>query len=236
MAVTEPNIYLEKVRLKRKKNQERIEALGLANISRRQQRSHSIRTPVQKKRAISPSRSTPPRRSARVSKDPVKFEALDARSDYDKLLLQKRIEIRSKEGNKSRRSSLKKRKFDLGKQISASQRKLLKSLPMEDWVEDMEHYFLVEEGNSKSNVQRVISVVRKLVEGDGVRHPQTQEFFLRNSTIHLGMDFRKMLDDASEWVYSNGGDRGHGWMIEHPVKKIWVYQQARSQRGSPFSA
>jgi hypothetical protein len=228
MTVAEPNPYLEKVRLKRKKNQEKIDALGIADMTEKKPRTTRPLTKIPQHAT-----GTPPRRSARVSKEPVKFKALDASADSDDRLLQKRLQNRVK--NSKNRGSLKKRKFDLGQQISPSKRALFEPISTADWVADMKYYFSVEEGNSASNVQRVMTVVNKLVVGKGVRHPQTQEYFLNKTNVHLGMDFRKLLDEASEWVYNSGGDRGNGWLIEHPVKKLWVYQQARFQRGKPFS-
>ena len=70
--------------------------------------------------------------------------------------------------------------------------------------------------------------------GEGVRHPQTGAFFKRNVPIALSDDFRAMHDEASEWVEENGGDKGHGWMIQHPVSKCFLYQRARAENAVPF--
>jgi len=149
--------------------------------------------------------------------------------DDEGTVMKKRIERR-----KTQKTN-KKRKFDLGQQISPKKRAVFEAISGEEWLEDMKHYFSVIEDNSKSNVQRVMYTTRKLSSGHGVTHPQTHDMFWKNKKVHLGLDFRQMLDDASEWVYNNGGDRGNGWLVEHPIKKLWVYQQARAQnKNEPF--
>lgn len=121
----------------------------------------------------------------------------------------------------------------LGVQIPSKMRELLSK--EKDWMKDMEYYFSTIEGNSESNVYRVMSTVKKLVAGHGVIHPQTGASFMKNKPIHLGMDFEQILNEASAYVDTNGGDRGHGWLIEHPLRKLLVYQHTRVENGNkPF--
>jgi len=233
----QPNAYLEKVRLKRKKNQDKMNELGLDKFTPQKQQ-----TPVVRKnklpRVITPLKGDGHghgeevrRRSSRVSKKPVEFVSLVYDEQYEKQLLQNKINRRAADAA-SQGPLPKKRKYDLGDQITPSQREQYTTIPPEQWVPDLQYYFSHVEGNSASNVQRVMVVVRKLVAGTGVRHPQTQAFFLEGVKGHLGMDFRALLDEASGWVYENGGDRGNGWLIEHGLKKLWVYQQARASNGN----
>jgi len=221
MPTEEPNAYLEKVREKRKRNQEKIEKLGLTDFSPKPK-------PKKQRTAVTPpkSASDPRRRSSRVSKKPIEFVALD----YEAVVLEKRIERRKNT------KTVKKQTFDLGQQITPEERAIFEPISSEEWLGDMKHYFSVIVGNSASNVQRVMCATRKLASGQGVQHPNTQKWFGKKRKVNLGMDFREILDEASEWVYDNGGDRGNGWLIEHPVKKIWVYQQARAKnKNKPFS-
>lgn len=227
MTQAEPNDYLEKVRLKRQRNEEKISQLGLSRFV-------TPDKPLAKKKHRGVPRSSDeknsavqnPRRSSRVSNKAVDFMILDydmKASKYDDTF----VEV--KEPKVSRKKSPPKRKFDLGQQISPRERSAFDELSSDEWVTDMQYYFSRVQGNSDSNVQRVMCTVRKLVSGEGIRHPQTQNYFRRNKKIHLGLDFRQMLDEATEWVHENGGDRGNGWLIEHPVKKLWLYQQARAE-------
>ena len=40
--------------------------------------------------------------------------------------------------------------------------------------------------------------------------------------------------EANDWVHAHGGDVSHGWLIKLPLRKMWVYQVARFERGTPF--
>jgi hypothetical protein len=222
MTIEETNDYLEKVRQKRQRNEEKINQLGLTRFVTPE------KTRFKKKQRVSSSNGITtvqePRRSPRVSNKPVDHMMLD----YDSIATSKTEVMDVKPPTKAKEKIPSRRKFDLGEQISPGERSVFDNIDCNEWVKDMEYYFSKLEGNSASNVQRVMCTVQKLVSGDGVRHPQTKAYFLRNKAIHLGLDFRQMLDEATEWVYENGGDRGNGWLIEHPVKKLWLYQQARA--------
>jgi hypothetical protein len=250
MPTEEPNAYLEKVREKRKRNQDKIEKLGLTDFSPKP------KPKKQRAAAVTPPRSAsdPRRRSSRVSKKPIEFVALD----YEAVGFERRIK-RRKHTKTAKKQTFdlgqqttpeeraifeprkptkkgKKQKFDMGQQITPKERAIFEPISSEEWLEDMEHYYSVIVGNSASNVQRVMCTTRKLASGQGVQHPSTQKCFMRKRKVNLGMDLREILDEASEWVYDNGGDRGNGWLIEHPVKKIWIYQQSRAQnKNKPFS-
>ena len=166
------------------------------------------------------------RRSARKANKP----ALYTGQELDRL----HVTENGGQNSSSLRRKIKQRKFDLGQQISKDKRMLFSNEPVEEWIEDMKYYFMEYQGNSERNVTRTASVVIKLVSGMGVRHPQTGKYFKKNVKIQLSDDFSAMLNEASEWVHNNGGDRGHGWMIEHPVKKCFIYQHARAKNGGTF--
>lgn len=223
MSTTPINPYLEQVKLKRQRNEQKIKELGLLELNK-----ELVRPKKKPKRKASPTSVVqfhePTRRSNRVSKKPVEFLSLD----YEEEALKRTLASRKK------RTAIKKKAMDLT-DINVSQESREALAKEQHWLEDMEFYFSTLQGNSESNVNRVMGTTKKLVAGIGVTHPQTGERFLKNVKIHLGMDFEKMLDDASTFVYNNGGDRGHGWLIEHPVKKLLLYQHARAENGHmPF--
>lgn len=254
----EENPYMEKVRLKRAKNSQRLNDLGIGGkftpAERRRRLSGKKRLDRQAQEDGSPTTSsssspnktplvskvatvTPPRRSARQMRKPVQYTAIDAVEDAERRLARKiaerkRGQVVWPEGAVVKRQRTV--KLAAIPSVGRATIEKLTSVPSDDWVEDMQRYFAEHEGNSVNNVQRVMMVVRKLAAGTGVQHPATRERFKKNERIHLGCNFRAMLDDASEWVYSNGGDRGNGWLIEHPVKKCLIYQMARVERGAAF--
>jgi len=54
--------------------------------------------------------------------------------------------------------------------------------------------------------------------------------------ISLSEDFDQLHKEATAWVEENGGDKGHGWLIQSPLKKIKRYQLARIDNGGPLSS
>lgn len=255
---------MEKVRLKREKNKQRLNELGIggkfAVVERRRRLPGKRRLIRQTERdgsptsvvatpGLSPPDSTTPsatktanvvtpvRRSARQMRKPVQYTAIDAIEDADRRL-ERKIAERKRGRTAGPEAAIVKRMRVKGiaavTPIGRATIEKLTSVPSDDWVEDMQRYYAEHVGNSVNNVQRVMVVVRKLAGGIGVQHPATRESFKNNEKIHIGCNFRAMLDDASEWVYSNGGDRGNGWLIEHPVKKCLIYQIARVERGTAF--
>ncbi len=234
----ETNEYLRKVMAKRKLNEQRMHDLGLVDFG--QQRKKRKRQQWKKRQVVPPvsnihTRSThsnaQQRRSARKANKP----ALYSGEEIDSI----RQALPSKHGGTTRsttRSTTKKsHKIDITNKITPTQRHTFKNTHHNKWLQDMEQYFLKEVGNSSTNVQRVIGTVKKLVNGEGIQHPTTRAYFKRNVHVQLHDDFYALLDEASEWVCQNGGDRGHGWLVEHPVKKCLIYQHARFHHGKSLN-
>ena len=40
-----------------------------------------------------------------------------------------------------------------------------------------------------------------------------------------------MRVEANEWVEEQGGDRGNGWLLNHPLMKCFRYQTERANNG-----
>mmetsp|Transcript_20482 Transcript_20482/g.24408 ORF Transcript_20482/g.24408 Transcript_20482/m.24408 type:complete len:266 (-) Transcript_20482:3-800(-) len=238
------NPYMEQVRLKREKNKQRLKDLGLISLTERRRQLRNKRRAQQQEDGFAtpstPASSTPTpptRKSARQMRKPVQYTAIDAIEDADRLLaltIARRKRISTSMTDKKAVKRRKVLEFDSCPPIGDAMMQQLTRISSDEWVEDMQRYFAEHQGNSVNNVQRVMLVVRRLAAGVGVQHPATREGFKKNEKIHLGCNFRAMLDDASEWVYSNGGDRGNGWLIEHPVKKCLIYQMARVEHGTAF--
>ncbi len=231
IADPDTNPYLERIRQKREQNSQRLKELGLLEINENMKNTHrnnALTTPSRRPKKIN---IEPSRRSSRKANKPALYSGEEI--DFTK--------ARVRLGEESVMASLgpvrkkqKRKPLDLGGQISNEKRISYKNIPNQEWVEDMK-YFL-ERDHSVVNVERTMRVVRKLSTGEGVRHPQTGAFFKRNVPIALSDDFRAMHDEASEWVEENGGDKGHGWMIQHPVSKCFLYQRARAENAGPFCA
>jgi len=235
--LTTTNAYMEKVRLKRKKNNRRLEDLGIGEkfelVRRQKLRNNKKRI---KKKDCTPPNLTPARRSARQKHKPVQYTAIDAIEDAGRLRTLTIAERKRTHSTSSSKTIKRKKLRELINVAELSTAALgeLRNINAEDWLYDMRRYLAEDQGGSVNNVTRVMLVVRKLVEGVGVQHPFTKKIFMKNEKIHLGCNFQAMRNDASEWVDSNGGDRGNGWLIEHPMKKLVIYQMARVEHGRAF--
>lgn len=106
--------------------------------------------------------------------------------------------------------------------------------PEDDWLEDMAYFMRHKLLNSADNIRQTMDKVRRLANGQGVQHRQSRKLgyvFQKGVATNLGDDLQELLFDAKDWVDEHGGDPGRGWLIVHPVKKLWTYQVARFENG-----
>lgn len=105
------------------------------------------------------------------------------------------------------------------------------------WIEDMEHYMTHTLRNSETNVRMTMRQVRRMVAGDGVRHQSSRRpgnVFRPRTKISITDDLASLHVEAASWVDDHGGDVSHGWLVQHPIRKMMFYQAARFERGKPF--
>jgi hypothetical protein len=93
-------------------------------------------------------------------------------------------------------------------------------------VEDVEEYLINEEGMSQANVRSVIRQVRKLQSGEGVTYTPwgSDVVFCPRPLKDLGEDFRYLREEAKAFESEHGEDKGHGWLLKHPLQKLENYQ------------
>jgi hypothetical protein len=109
-----------------------------------------------------------------------------------------------------------------------------------EWLEDME-YFLehIPQGPrlktcSAQNVKSVIRQVRKLTSGEGVTYTNWAEgvAFLANQHVSLEeTDFDALLNLAKKFEKQHGKDKGNGWLLQHPIKKMLMFKEYRDNAG-----
>ena len=78
---------------------------------------------------------------------------------------------------------------------------------------------------SASNSSRVMARVQALVSGEGIRHPVTGAVFARGRKVSLGDDLEELFLQACAFEDTHGEDKGNGWLLRHPIKKIISVQQ-----------
>jgi hypothetical protein len=244
------NQYLQKCTQKQERNRIYLKELGLTTIKEKTKRKRQNVNDESKKRKQNDTPITPTRRSPRKANKPalydgseldqasMKIDSVRVQSDDNGEEENDLIQEESRKAHvaKMMKRRIKRRQMDIMKNNTLpDQRKLLENLPDEEWTEDMQRYFREIVNNSDTNVERVMRIVNKLVAGNGVNHAENRKaWFRKNVKIRLSDNFQAMYNEASEWVEENGGDRGHGWLIEHPIKKLWVYQCARVENTGAF--
>jgi hypothetical protein len=69
--------------------------------------------------------------------------------------------------------------------------------------------------------------VRKLASGAGIGYKQWPEhtIFYKNVEVNLDNDFYEMYQEALDWEERHGKDKGHGWLLLHPIKKLQLYKE-----------
>ena len=79
---------------------------------------------------------------------------------------------------------------------------------------------------SEQNRRSVIKQVRKLVSGEGVTYGYWPDnvIFRKDEPVTMQSDISKIIDDARDYEDQYGEDRGHGWLLNHPLRKLLFYQ------------
>ena len=72
----------------------------------------------------------------------------------------------------------------------------------------------------------VMSQVRKLVAGQGITYVQWPDHvvFCPNRKVTLEDDFEALLEAGQKYTKKYGEDKGHGWLLRHPLNKLRQYQ------------
>ena len=133
------------------------------------------------------------------------------------------IQIRDKNGNKVSVRKIKKKAVSKKMLTPMTQEEKEKLESMKGTIDKFES-FLIGLGDSEQNRRQVLRQARKLLSGQGVEHPRNDAFFRRNDPVHLGCNFRDLISDAWDFENTYGEDYGHGWLLRHPLKKLWLFQ------------
>ena len=79
---------------------------------------------------------------------------------------------------------------------------------------------------SESNERRVMPQVRKLLRGEGIGYIHWKgKMFHKGEKITLMHDIVELMEEANECERNWGKDLGNGWLLNHPLKKLLIFQQ-----------
>ena len=73
--------------------------------------------------------------------------------------------------------------------------------------------------------------VTKLVTGEGIRYDSRAYgwpegcYFLKGTVVKPTDDILKLMDLGRDCEDEWGRDHGNGWLLSHPLKKMYMFQQ-----------
>eukprot|EP00941_MAST-03F_sp_MAST-3F-sp1_P004866 g4866.t1 len=167
--------------------------------------------------------NVPARRSKRMSGAPVEYTKELIDSFGIEPSSNKRSFPKSKSGRKGKR-----RKVEV-LPLSAEQEERLRNET--EWLEEFESFLLrdtdLHKQCSRDNCRSVMKQTRKLVAGAGIsyHHWSPGVLFLENQPVNLSSNFLEFHVKAQNFEDLHGRDRGNGWLLRHPLKKLWLFQQ-----------
>ncbi|GAX23516.1 hypothetical protein FisN_14Hh310 [Fistulifera solaris] len=196
-------------------NQEHLKAKGLDQASFALLKKKAVSPSTRKRSVVKEEAPVVVRRSARQSKTPTQLQALN---DYDHRDIDRAI---------SRAKTKKRRIVHNTTALTAEQRQQLRQEVA--WMDDLEDYLHTQEQLSTQNLKSVMRQVEKLVSGEGITYSQWDEgvYFAKNSRVQLSDDFDALYEQAVQFEDEHGRDRGNGWLLRHPIKKLQNFQRYR---------
>lgn len=102
----------------------------------------------------------------------------------------------------------------------------------DEFLEKFEDYLTNVDVISDPNRRSVLRQITKLVLGEGISYSRWPEgcIFLRDIKIGPTDDVLKLMDIGRECEEKWGKDLGNGWLLSHPLKKLYMFQQYHLQQ------
>lgn len=129
--------------------------------------------------------------------------------------------------NKTKKAPKKKKQSDADAQPLEVTEEELQALEEHDIVDGMDTWLEKVVKVSTSNKRNIMGKVKKLCAGEGLHLSTWNDdiMFVSGYPVRLSMDFGEMLEDAKKYEDKYGEDKGHGWGLRHPIKKLHEYQK-----------
>ena len=93
------------------------------------------------------------------------------------------------------------------------------------WIAHMARWLECEQCASAQNARSLLRQVTKLALGKGVSYPSNwpdHVLFFSGRRVDLEFDFDIMLEQAKQYHCAFGEDKGHGWLLCHPIIKMKI--------------
>jgi hypothetical protein len=111
--------------------------------------------------------------------------------------------------------------------LSDEQKQILSSkVAQAEFVDKLQHFLTDVHQISASNLARVLRSITKLSSGEGVRAPQWPEncHFLKGEVVSITSDVHELIERGRECEEEWGRDLGNGWLYNHPLRKLGLFQ------------
>jgi hypothetical protein len=201
--------HYEILRLQRiERNEEKLKSLGLV----KPKSNKAARTPPKKAKKTSIISPSPRRASRRLQNQPapssVLIEEPRIRTTVHRPRPRRIIE-------------------EVISSLSDHQKQILSSkVSQADFVDKLKHFLTDVHQISTSNLDRVLRSITKLTSGEGVRAPQWPEncHFLKGEAVSITSDVHDLIERGRECEEEWGRDLGNGWLYNHPLRKLGLFQ------------
>ena len=113
------------------------------------------------------------------------------------------------------------------------------------WVAGFEKWLRKGDGRtapaSKSNIARCMPQVKKLAAGAGIKYyrwnrGEAENGFLVGASVDMSSDLIQHWHDGKDHEARYGKDLGNGWVLNHPLKKLVLYQWYLNEAGGDDEA
>jgi hypothetical protein len=101
----------------------------------------------------------------------------------------------------------------------------------QNYLDKFREFLVYHDKISKQNERNVMRQVTKLATGEGIRYESPQYgwpegcYFMKGTKVTPLSDLVDLMQQAIEAENTHGIDRGNGWLLRHPLKKLLLFQQ-----------
>lgn len=101
----------------------------------------------------------------------------------------------------------------------------------QNYLDKFREFLVYHDKISAQNERNVMRQVTKLATGEGVRYESPKYgwpegcYFMKGTKVTPLSDLVDLMQQAIEAENKHGIDRGNGWLLRHPLKKLLLFQQ-----------
>jgi hypothetical protein len=115
--------------------------------------------------------------------------------------------------------------------LSAGEKEIITNKLQGDFLSKFEYFLTDVDPISEQNRRNVLRQIAKLASGQGIRYESKAYgwpegcYFMKGTKIGPLDDILKLMDVGQQCEEEWGRDHGNGWLLSHPLKKLYMFQQ-----------